>query len=75
MKEVAMEPSPEEIAKSLADQVEKWYNGGKKKRDDIIVKLREAGQEDIASDIERWFEKGNSRFFPLIERLREFKSR
>jgi len=65
---------PAEIANNLADQVEKWYAGGKEKRDQIVLKLRDAGLDEIADDIIRWFDMGDRRFKPLIERLREFKS-
>ena len=59
-------------ASDLADQVQKWYDGGKEKRDQIVRKLRVAGLNEIADDIIRWFDKGDERFHPLIERLRDF---
>lgn len=66
---------PKDVAAILAKQVEKWYNGGKKKRDEIAAKLREVGHDDLADELIRWFEMGDRRFEPLIERLRNFKRR
>lgn len=64
----------EYIAQSLAGQVERWYDGGKIKRDKIVGRLRDIGEDEIADDIIRWYEMGDKRFFSLIERLRDFKA-
>ena len=64
----------EHIAKSLAGQVERWYDGGKIKKDKIVSRLREIGEDELADEIARWFEMGNKRFFSLIEQLRDFKA-
>ncbi len=66
--------TPEETAAELANQVEKWYNGGKKKRDEIVAKLHAMGQDSLADQLIRWFDMGEKRFNPLIQRLRAFKA-
>ena len=67
------EKDPAEIATLLAFQVEKWYEGGKKKRDEIVAKLRQVGFDDLADEIITWYKKGDKKFGPLTERLRKFK--
>lgn len=66
---------PAEIAKLLAYQVEKWYNGGKEKRDQICERLRSEGHDDLADELLNWYKMGDKRFAPLIERLNAFRVR
>jgi len=73
--QTSVDHTPEEVAKLLAFQVEKWYTGGMEKRDKIVAKLRSVGHDDLADEIERWYENGSKRFTPLLERLNEFRIR